>query len=118
MDATGRRADAHRRIEDEIRREKAAALGRAGERLEEAIRETAAIGGRLEAATDLAERARLFDEYDVARGRATHARYALLIQREAIGLRNHRAVDQLFPEPPRLPRDGKGSSAAGAPPSG
>lgn len=55
-DATGRRAETHRRIDEEIRRAKA-------------------------------------------------ARYALLIQREAIGLRNHRAVDQLFPEPPRLRRD-------------
>ena len=30
------------------------------------------------------------------------ARRILIIQREAIGLRNHRLVDQQFPEPPRL----------------
>ncbi len=105
MDATGRRADAHRRVEEDIRREKAAALGRAGERLDEALRETGELGRRLHATTDPDERARLFDQYELARGRARNARYALLIQREAIGLRNHRAVDQLFPEPPRLRRD-------------
>jgi len=33
--------------------------------------------------------------------RAHHARLALLIQREAVGLRHHRIVDQQFPEPPR-----------------
>lgn len=104
-DATGRRAETHRRIDEEIRRAKAAALGRAGERLDEAIRETEEIGRRFDAAPDPAARARLFDRYELARGRAKAARYALLIQREAIGLRNHRAVDQLFPEPPRLRRD-------------
>lgn len=104
-DATARRAETHRRVEEEIRREKAAALGRAGERLDQAIRDTEEIRRRLDAATDPAERARLFDRYEVARGRAKAARDALMIQREAIGLRNHRAVDQLFPEPPRLRRD-------------
>ncbi|OLD68820.1 MAG: hypothetical protein AUF63_02100 [Candidatus Rokubacteria bacterium 13_1_20CM_70_15] len=56
-----RTKDTHRRIEAEIVQEKAAALGRAGERLEA----------------------------------------ALLIQREAIGLRRHRAVEATYPEPPR-----------------
>ena len=45
--------------------------------------------------------ARLLGEYETARVRAHHARLALLIQREAIGLRHHRIVDQQFPEPPR-----------------
>jgi hypothetical protein len=97
----GRRAETHRRIEDEIRREKAASLGRAGERLDEAIRETEGIGRELDAARVPADRARLHAAYEQARARAKAARYALLIQREAIGLRNHRVVDQLFPEPPR-----------------
>jgi hypothetical protein len=105
MDSAGRRAETHRRIEEEIRREKAAALGRAGELLDEILREVAEIARQLDAATDPAERARLHDDYERARGRARAARYALLIQREAIGLRSHRAVDQLFPEPPRRRRD-------------
>jgi hypothetical protein len=99
------RAETYRRIEDEIRREKAAALGRAGERLDEAIRETERIGRQVEAATDPAERTRLLAVYEQARTRTKAARQALLIQREAIGLRNHRVVDQLFPEPPRRAPD-------------
>ena len=104
-DAVSRHADTHRRIEEEIRREKAAALGRAGERLDDALRETAEIGTRLDVTADPDERSRLLDDYEAARKRAQAARYALVIQREAIGLRNHRDVDRLFPEPPRRRRD-------------
>ena len=42
------------------------------------------------------------ERYRQARTRALEARRILIIQREAIGLRNHRLVDQQFPEPPRL----------------
>jgi hypothetical protein len=41
-------------------------------------------------------------DYREARARALDARHTLIIQREAIGLRNHRILDQQFPEPPRL----------------
>lgn len=40
-------------------------------------------------------------EYEAACRRAVSARFALVIQREAIGLRHHAVVEQLFPEPPR-----------------
>jgi hypothetical protein len=96
-----RRHETHRRINAEIAQEKAAALGRAGERLEAALAHVAALGQRLDAAGDPAEQARLLGEYETARVRALHARTALVIQREAIGLRHHRIVDQQFPEPPR-----------------
>lgn len=66
------------RITAEIAHEKAAALGRAGAR----------VAGR----------------YERARARAQDARLALIIQREAVGLRQHRLVGQLFPEPPRALR--------------
>ena len=105
-DSARRHAETQRRIDEEIRREKAAALGRAGERLEDALRETEEIGARLDAAGDATERARLLDTYDVARRRALAARHALVIQREAIGLRNHRDVDRLFPEPVRRRHEG------------
>ena len=61
----------------------------------------ASIGRRLDVTGDAAERARLLGEYEDARARALHARLALLIQREAIGLRRHRAVEATYPEPPR-----------------
>src|SRR5262249_53869459 len=96
--------DSHRRIKAEIAQEKAAALGRAGERLEAALEDVTSLGRRLDAASDPAEHARLLGEYESARQRANHARLALMIQREALGLRHPRMVDQQFPEPPRRPR--------------
>jgi len=98
-----RTKETHERIRAEIAREKAAALGRAGERLEQALAVVAGLARRLAASRDAAARARLLGEYDDARARALHARLALVIQREAVGLRQHRAVDQQFPEPPRRP---------------
>jgi len=93
--------ETQRRIDAEIAQEKAQALGRAGERLEAALAHVVTVGRRLEAAADPTEQARLLTEYESARARALHARLALLIQREAVGLRHHRIVDQQFPEPPR-----------------
>ena len=89
------------RLEKEILGEKAAALGRAGEKLEAVLAETAELGQALDREADPARRARLLAEYESARRRAAAARMMLLIQREAIGLRHHRTVDQKFPEPPR-----------------
>ena len=96
-----RLSETHRRINAEIAQEKAGALGRAGERLEAALAHVVTVGCRLDAATDPGEEAWLLGEYETARARALHARLALLIQREAVGLRHHRMVDEQFPEPPR-----------------
>lgn len=94
-------AEALRRVEREILAEKAATLGRAGERLEAALAEAAALRARLQSA-DPAARGALREQYARARARALDARRMLLIQREAIGLRSHRVVDQRYPEPPPL----------------
>jgi hypothetical protein len=95
------RREGFERLEKEILGEKAAALGRAGERLEEALAITSELGHALDRETDPARRTTLLAEYEAARRRAASARLMLLIQREAIGLRHHRTVDQKFPEPPR-----------------
>ncbi|MEX2145670.1 MAG: DUF6665 family protein [Candidatus Rokuibacteriota bacterium] len=55
----------------------------------------------LDGAVDRAVRERLGGEYDAACREAEQARLVLLIQREAVGLRQHRVVDQQFPAPPR-----------------
>jgi hypothetical protein len=99
---TGGRGEGMRRLEREIAGEKAAALGRAGERLERALLEAHTVAARLRVAEDAAARTRLADDYAAARRRALEARMALLIQREALGLRRHTTVDQQFPEPPRV----------------
>ena len=99
---SGRRGEGLRHVEREIVGEKAAALGRAGERLERALHEARDVAERLRAATEPGERDRCAQDYTVARSRALEARLALLIQREALGLRRHLTVDQQFPEPPRI----------------
>jgi hypothetical protein len=89
------------RLEREIVQEKAAALGRAGERLESALATARALGEALDVEQEPARRAALLREYETTRRQAATARLMLLIQREAIGLRHHRDVDRQFPEPPR-----------------
>ena len=96
-----RAREGFQRLEREIVAEKAAALGRAGERLEAALLRAAAVGRALDGAVEPAARARLGGEYDAACREAEQARLVLLIQREAVGLRQHRVVDQQFPAPPR-----------------
>ena len=98
-----RAAETHARIVREIVKEKAVTLGRAGERLEAALAEVAAIARAWRAAGDAAERERLTAAYDRAWRAADTARQTLLIQREAVGLRHHRDVEQQFPRPPRRP---------------
>jgi hypothetical protein len=93
------RGEGLRRTEREILAEKASALGRAGERLEAALAELRAVADALAAADDESRRESLRAVYRAARARAGTARLHLLIQREAVGLRAHRVVDQQFPEP-------------------
>jgi hypothetical protein len=87
------------RVDTEILGEKAAALGRAGERLEAALAELGVVARGLSEAGDDGQRDELRAAYRAARERVRIARLHLLIQREAVGLRSHRVVDQQFPEP-------------------
>jgi hypothetical protein len=96
------REEALQRTEKEILAEKAATLGRAGERLEAALGLVAERRRAFEHAVHAATREWALARYRQARSRALDARHTLIIQREAIGLRNHRIVDQQFPEPPVL----------------
>jgi hypothetical protein len=97
-----RAAETHARIVREIVKEKAVTLGRAGERLEAALAAVVALAEAWQAAAgDAAERARLATEYEAAWRAAETARLTLIIQREAVGVRHHRDVDQQFPRPPR-----------------
>jgi hypothetical protein len=94
--------EALQRTEKEIVAEKAATLGRAGERLEAALALAATLRLAVEGTDDGPARDLALAEYRAARARALDVRHTLIIQREAIGLRNHRILDQQFPEPPRL----------------
>ena len=85
------REEALQRTEKEITAEKAATLGLVAE-----------LPRAFEHAVDAATREWALARYWQARSRALDARHTLIIQREAIGLRNHRIVDRQFREPPVL----------------
>lgn len=109
--------DALQAIETEFRREKAEALGRAGERLEDALKTVegarGAIGGidsRLRDETGSAEEAALLQEareklaarLPLLRYRADRAYQYLIIQREAVGVRSHLDVERSYRVSERL----------------
>jgi len=98
-------------VEAEIRWEKAEALGRAGERLEQALndlesvrRAIARIEDRLRDSHNLSEEASslqkahtdLTAQRAVLRTRARVMYEYLLIQREAVGVRNHLDVERCY----------------------
>jgi len=106
---TVRRAESVGKVEQEIRQAKAEALGRTGERLEQALTQLAELDRRLDArivslsrepaaaealAGDLETRNRVRDE-------ALRLSEQLKIQREAIGVFRHGSVEAQYPVPPR-----------------
>jgi hypothetical protein len=103
------------RVQAEIEKEKAEALGRAGGRLEGAIRALRLIREEIEALeagraspadplepAEAAARRRA--EYAAQRRQARLYHYYLIVQREALGLRKHGDVDRLYPVPGPLAR--------------
>jgi hypothetical protein len=103
------RAETYRRIEKELRQAKAEALGRAGERLEAALAHLAELDARLDrllagTGRDVGRDPRLAREAEArnrVRDEAMRLRLALVIQREALGLLRHAAVDEHYRVPPR-----------------
>jgi hypothetical protein len=94
----------HDVVEQELNRERAATLGRAGRKIEDALAECAQAGARLAAASP-DHRAAAVDGYRSAFRRYQDARTALCIYREALGLNDHRRVDEIYrPPPPPPPR--------------
>ncbi len=96
-------------IESEIRKEKAEALGSAGQHLERSLRELEMVRQecfgllRAERQFSLAEYERKVTDYGRLREQAQALRHALIIQREALGLSRHEDVDRQYPLPDPLP---------------
>lgn len=86
------------RTEVELKAEMAASLGRIGRTLTNLITELNHI--RLES-TSLSEpeRSAKLNEYRSVRSRAKLCLWYLTVQREAIGLRNHASLMELYPIP-------------------
>ncbi len=89
-------------IEREIHQEIASSLGRSEENLERALLDVDVVLHRMRGATgdDLA---RFERDYEAARQVALRRRWELEVHREAVGFRNHAALDRLHPMPPRRP---------------
>jgi hypothetical protein len=94
-------ADAHSRLEDELVRERAAALRRIGGRLEELVTELArlrTLAIRLEGGG----RGRAREAFGRLRAEARRYRWYLEVQREAVGVRGHGRLDEIYPMPAPL----------------
>jgi hypothetical protein len=88
-------------VQQELDGERAAVLGRTGRRLAEALATCAALGRLLDAAAaDDTTRGDLLEEYRAARAASEDWRWRLHVQREAIGLTDHRWVNRIHPTPP------------------
>jgi hypothetical protein len=87
-------------VEAELRQERAAAMGRAGRRLEEQFERCRELGHQIEAAGSRLESDELVARYRLAREVYDECRWRLCVQREALGLYDHRWVDRVYP---RLP---------------
>lgn len=88
-------------VQLEIRGEMAASLGRTAEQLEQRLAE---LGVMREEILQLegGERVRRVAAYHRLLEEAQEYHWYLMVQREAMGLRNHDALLRLYPLPPRL----------------
>lgn len=90
-------------IEVELRKERASTLKRVGHHLEALIAQLTDLRPRLQAATGN-QRLELSAEYRRLWAEAEKQRWYLVVQREAMGLSDHGAVEELYPLPPPPPR--------------
>jgi hypothetical protein len=90
--------DAFARVEEEVLRERAAALKRISEALEELLSELAALRAPRDPPSG-PERASRASAYRALCERARLYRWYLEVQREALGLRGHDVLDELYPRP-------------------
>ena len=88
----------------------ASALGRAGSRVDLAYLRLelahTALADHVKGRQDPIRRSQLTKEYEICRAHAVHAKKELVVQREAIGLRNAAndvIVNHLYPDPPVMP---------------
>jgi hypothetical protein len=92
-------------VEREIAGEIAHSLGKAGRLLAEAIAAASATRARVQAGQlSAAERAVLVEQFEQERALAERRLRDVIIQREALGWRNHADVKRDYVIPPPLPR--------------
>ena len=89
----------HAAVVAELNEERAATLGRADRKIREARERGLEALARLDAGRG--ERCDVLSAYRAARSEMDHWRWVLTVQREALGLCDHRWVDALYPPLPR-----------------
>ncbi|MDA0999826.1 MAG: hypothetical protein O2807_04815 [bacterium] len=85
------------RVERDIAEEMASTLGRLGERFERSCRKVWELKEGFDQSVAAAER--LGGELNAALDEAERLRYYLIVQREAMGMRDHREVAKTYPLP-------------------
>jgi hypothetical protein len=93
-----RHADAHEGLERDLRAERGAALRRIAGRLEELIERLHAMRRPLARICGPGREQQL-GRYRALREQAQRQRWYLEVQREALGLRQHDILDELYPLP-------------------
>jgi hypothetical protein len=88
-------------VEVQLRQEKASALRRVGDKLENLIGKLAKLEEELRTLSG-SPRAKKLAEYEQLWADADYQRWCLVIQREAMGLFDHAEVDLMYPRPPKL----------------
>jgi hypothetical protein len=99
--ATRDSAAQYDRLIHDLNEERAAALRRIGGTLESLIAQLHALRARLPQLSG-PERARELSAYRELRRRAIRYRWYLEVQREALGLRHHEALDEFYAVPDTL----------------
>jgi seryl-tRNA(Sec) selenium transferase len=111
MERGGRAFEEFEKLQAEIQREKAESLGRAGERLDEALRKLGELRVSIKALREELTGATLdrdaltrtvtllVQNYNILRQKAALYHRYLIIQREAVGFTDHQDIDRLY----RLP---------------
>lgn len=93
--------DGYRALELEILQEMASSLARAGDKVDHALLLLEAIGHEVDTAPDPATRSKHVTRFNEQREVAAKALWELKVHREAIGLRQHHAIAQMYPIPPK-----------------
>lgn len=87
-------------LERELIEEMAYALGRAEDKVNVALLRLDVLDRERAQATEPAERAELAQRFNAQRREAQRSIRDLMIHREALGLRRHEALSNLYPVPP------------------
>jgi hypothetical protein len=95
------RAEALGKTDLEMREEMAVALGRIGRTLTELLIDLQKLSDEIRSSTGKVKEDRL-RSYAEFRKRAKLYYWYLMVQREAVGLRNHEILPQLYPIPPAV----------------